>query len=295
MHKQSRSTQIKRMVSIVVGMATLSVSLLVGALTSAAAAEETQLPAYAREAAPMVEPGVQVIERFATNDMRVREIARFGPRASGKFANPNRPMLSGCTIEFNDSDALMVQPEFARNQFVTQPWRERCGNVWSEVTGTKYNHLHLGYLANEIGLCTNWDEPFAGTYARLGTDGEGEQTCSDFDPLTEQRSSPRSHIGTEVVRFRMYDIDGYQPFRLNQIRVKDQAIRLCAQPIDAEAGIVIGEAQDGEMSGASCWNLDPGLWNLSNYTDNTGTVTMTGAAGSIGSFSFDDINITDQS
>ncbi len=286
----------KRLIAMLLGVATLSTSLLVGALTSAAAADEKARPLQNLIAAPMVETDTPIIERVATNDMRIDTKARFGQIRGDKFTtNPSHQLAGGCTIGFSDSDALLIQPEYAVNQFAGDPWRERCGNLFSEVTATNEHHLHLDYAAGDIGLCTNYDESLGGSYARLGTDGQGEQTCVAFDPLTEPRDSPRTHYSTEVVRFKMYDIDGYQPFRLNQIRVKDQPIRLCAQPVDVEIGIVMGGAQAGGMSGASCWTLTAGLWDLSNYTDNTETVTMTGAPGSTGPFSFDDINITDQS
>lgn len=294
MHDISKTFSIKRVVSMAVGVAAVAVSLLAGALTSAAAADEA-LPVRNLVAAPMVETGMPIIERVATNDMRVIEQVKLHNTRAGEFTAPQRQLAGGCTVEFDDSDALLIQPDFARNQFANQPWRERCGNVWTEVTGTKWSHLHLDFVADDIGPCLDGWDPLGGSFARLSTGPDGEQICTDFDPLTEPRTSPRSHVGSEVVRFKMYDIDGYQPFRLDRIRVKDQAIRLCAQPMDAQTGLVFGEAQDGALSGASCWTLGEGLWDLSNYTDNTGTVTMTGAGNSSAPFSFDDITITDQS
>lgn len=287
---------LKRLMTMGLGVFTVGISLLAGALTSAAAADdESSLPVYTAVAAPMVEDGTPVINRRTTNDMLVAEVAPVHRGLVGKFGTSNPTLASTCTVDFNDSDALLIQPENALNQFVVDPWRERCGDIWTEVTGTKYNHLHLDYLANDIGLCTAWGDVLGGSYARLGTDGQGEQTCTAFDPLTEPRSSPRSHSSDEVVRFKMYDIDGYQPFRLDRIRVKDQAIRLCAQPMDAGEGLTWEAATPGGLAGASCWTLSPGYWDLSSYTDNTGVVTMTGANNNASPFAFDDIDITDQS
>ncbi len=296
MNAVTNTFSIKRLIAMLLGVATLSTSLLVGALTSAAAADDKAMPVQNLIAAPMVEADTPIIERAVTNDMRVDTKARFGQIRGGKFAaNPSHQLAGGCTIGFNDSDALLIQPEYARNQFAADPWREKCGQLWSEVTGTGWNHLHLDYIANDIGPCLDGLDPLGGMFARLSTSPQGEQVCTDFDPLTEPRTSPRSHSSNDVVRFKMYDIDGYQPFRLNQIRVIDQAIRLCAQPVDAEPGFVMGEAQNGALAGASCWTLTPGLWDLSNHTDNMVTVTMTGAVNNGAPFSFDDINITDQS
>ena len=287
-------SSIRRATTNVLGVLAVLASVLAGALTSAAAAHEPVLPDHPGVTVPMVQKGMTVIDREITADMRL-DLDRPPASSRGRLVAPTRLMKSDCTIGFDDSDALVFQPEHARTQFVADPWRERCGDVWSEVTGTKWNHLHLDYVANDIGPCFDPYSPFNGSYARLGVDAEGDQTCADFDPLTEPRISPRSHSSDEVVRFQMYDIDGYQPFRLDRIRVVDQTIRLCVQPMHAELTVVWGAPQAGALSQASCWNLSAGTWDLSAHTDNTGVVTMTGAVNSGAPFSFDDISITDQS
>lgn len=207
--------------------------------------------------------------------------------ARGSLAGKGWSKSSYCDITFDDSNALLFQPENARNQFANDPWREACGSLFTEIVSTKYQHLHLDYVAIDIGPCLDNTSEFSGMFARLVGD-----ECHDFDPLTEPRSSPFAHTADEVVRLKMYDIEGYQPFRLDRIRVKTRALRLCAQPFGVspeqwEAGGPL----PGGLADATCWVLIPGYYDLSGHTDQLGTVTITGVEPGK-PFIFDDIRIT---
>ena len=213
------------------------------------------------------------------------EIGRFAPAAPAAYG-------SACDVTFDDSDALLIQTNHAQDQFLVDPWREQCGSAWTEITASTYNHLHLGFVDPEIGPCFNPDEALAGSYARIVGADPWTATCQAFDPLTEPRTSPYSHFGDAVIKVRLYDEDGYTSFRLDRIRVKNTAIRLCAQPAELTgAYIAQGPVEPGAMAGASCWNLEPGLWDLSGHTADTGIVTLTGAHGNDSPFSFDDLEL----
>ncbi|MDW3177391.1 MAG: hypothetical protein R8J94_08410 [Acidimicrobiia bacterium] len=279
MHKN-----LKRLTMMGLGSALIAVSVLAGALTSAAAAHDLH---GTYELQTESEPDDNVVEFEATNAIRIdeRATARFSP--NGKFAARTPTLRSGgCDIVF-EGDPLLFQPDYARNTFVTEPWREKCSSTWTEVVGSTYQHLHLGFQNEDISLCGSG--PLAGQFAMIGDDF----SCTDFDPLTEPRSAPYSHSGNEVVEFRMYDADGYQNFRLDRIRVVDNPIRVCVHKAGGGLDTVVMNGGAGSPN-ATCWNLDEGYWNLSGHDVDAHLVTLTGANGSSSPFSFDDIRITER-
>lgn len=283
-------TSIKRKLTIGFGAGTLALSMLASALTSTAAADEKSPQYEVGVAAPMVQPGSQVINRLATNDMRTVETDIKSPAKTPArrmaITSGNHTMQAACEVEFEGSDPLMIQQYHAINTFVVNPWIEQCGGRYTYVTATKYNHLHLGYENTDIGLCGNG--PLASQFAFINDNG----SCTEIDPLTEPRIAPMAHANSEVVQFQMYDADGYQPFRLDGIRIVNRDVRLCAQkqpPTDT----IVSNTNDGTSS-TQCWILEPGYWNLASYTSNTKIVTMTGADEGGSPFSFDDMKIVNQ-
>ena len=281
----TRIATVKRLFSMGLGSVLVALSLLAGALTSPAAANDR---AWTQELRTDVEPGYAVVDRPATADMRIVDTTatkRFAP--SSKIAARTPTLRSGgCDIVF-EGDPLLVQPDFARNQFVTAPWYEQCKDTWTEVIASNYLHLHLGFQNPDIGPCGHG--PLAGQFAII----EDDFTCTDFDPLTEARISPYSHSGNEVIEFRMYDADGYQNFRFDRIRVVDGPIRVCVHSAAAIGGTLVMNGGAG-AGNATCWNLDEGYWNLSGHDVDAHLVTLTGADGTASPFSFDDIRITER-
>ena len=88
----------------------------------------------------------------------------------------------------------------------------------------------------------------------------------------------------------------YQPlaFDLNRIRVKLTPVRLCYrknQEIDSDWATAPG-LPPGEPGVWLCWNrLEPGYWDLSDWAIDLTEVRVTGAAGELGNFSLDDLQI----
>lgn len=280
----TRIATVKRLFSMGLGSALIAISLLAGALTSPAAADDR---AWALELRTAVEPGYAVIDLQATNEMRIVEPRTTKLSPAGKFTG-RAPMRQGgtCDIIF-EGDPLLLQPDFARNQFVNAPWYEQCDDTWTEVIASNYLHLHLGFQNTDIGPCGQG--PLAGQFAII----EDDFTCTDFDPLTEPRTAPYSHSGNEVIEFRMYDADGYQNFRFDRIRVLDGPIRVCIHEAGAQMGTLVMNGGAG-AGNASCWDLDEGYWNLSGHDVDATLVTLTGANGNGAPFSFDDIRITER-
>jgi len=279
---------------------TITVTLLLTALASAASAHEAS--PQGPEATTLKAIPAPEIDRTSTVGLRAPKgfKAVIQNRTPGLLTINTPTTINNsagdCTIRFDAYDALQVQPYFALNQYAEAPWRESCKTVSTEFTASVHGHLHLDYLDPAVTLCVNYDEALGGSFARLIGNDPYTATCQAIDPLTEPRASPRTHMSNEVMRLRMYDYDGYQPFRLDRIRVKDQPIRLCAQPFEVGQAYEAGSAPGpGELAGATCRTLNPGYWDLSGVTSGSGLVTITGAEGSWGPLSFDNIGITDQS
>jgi len=275
----------KRTSAAVVGAGILALSLLAGALTSAAAAETVSRYDFGTGESTVEQPGPQRIDQPVVDAIRVESKRQTG-RGGLVSAQPQHMLHQKCTVAFESADALFVQPNQSNDTIVRDPWREACGSRWAEVTATKHAHLHLSFVNPDIAWCPSG--PLSGQFAVV----DAYQNCTAIDPLTEPRTSPVSHYGDEIVELRTYDIDGYHPFRLDEIRIVDSTVSLCAQKQPPEDTIVANT--NNGTSSTQCWTLGPGVWDLASYTSNTKRVTITGAETNGVPFSFDDIKIVNQ-
>ncbi len=180
-------------------------TLLTTAFASGAAARDgIDLRAVTADPGPDVGPITPAVHEFVADDVGL--IVAAGPSPVGRLTGQNWSRSPGCDVDFNDADALNIQPGQAITQFVSDPWREACGTVFTEIEGSIYDHLHLDFVDPDIGPCLNPWEELAGSYARIIGDDPWEATCEEIDRLTEPRTSPWAHGSDEVVRIRTYVI-----------------------------------------------------------------------------------------
>ena len=261
-----------------VGVALLAASLLASVLASPVGALELR---SAQENRPSIESRLVAVELNSLQAVRLDTPGRNQPYAVGGFSSePRVAHGQACDITF-DGYPLTFQPDNARSGWVADPWREQCGQTWTEVAPTHENHMHLGYENTDILPCSQG--PLAGVYAIVDDYGN----CTDFDPLTEPRTAMYSHNEVEVIDFRMVGDDGYENFRFDRIRVGSAPIRVCIYSADINKFV----ANSGGTN-ATCGVLPEGYWDLSGHDEDARLVTLTGHNTSGAPFSFDDIRIS---
>ena len=262
-----------------VGVALLAASLLAPVFAGPVGALELRAEQEDRQS---IESRFVVAEWNPLGAVRLDALNQNQPYAVGGFSS-GQSVAHGqsCDITF-DGYPLTFQPDNARSGWVSEPWREQCGQRWTEVVATHNDHMHLGYENTDIVPCSQG--PLASVYAIVDDYGN----CTDFDPLTEPRSAMYSHNEAEVIDFRMVGDDGYEDFRFDRIRVGSAPIRVCIYSADLNKFVA-----DGGGTNATCGVLPEGYWDLRGHDEDARLVTLTGHNTSGAPFSFDDIRISD--
>ena len=231
----------------------------------------------------------------------LRQATRAEARVS--FADRQAALGNDCTVDFSDSTAISLLPNYAGDTFAIAPWWiQVCYGAefnFALMRPLEYNHFHLGFQDSDI-TCL---DPNTGWFGRPQPDG----SCEVADVLNEPRVLA-SHMGDE--RIHLYTTtneiptasDGYDdsalnkgPFDLKRIRVKGETpVRLCYLKVQEPDGpwIASPDVEPATSPGVwLCWNqLGPGLWDLSQWAGNVREVKITATDGLV-PFSVDDILI----
>ena len=272
---------IARLTSMGLGSILIAVSLLVGTLISPAAANDR---GRADELRADVDPGYAVIERDATDDMRLvtSTPSRFtgvnGLAAGNRRCAPDRRhRLRGRSTALPDRP----RPEPVHRRSVARAVQHLVDR--GRRTEPRPSAPRLPASRHRPVLRRPAGRPVA------IIDGDD---CIDFDPLTEPRIA-RSHSGDEVVEFRMYRRGRLPKLPLRPHPVVSGPIRACVHEA-GDIGDKVVMNGGGGAPNATCWNLDEGYWNLSGHDADARLVTLADPAGAGGPFAFDDIRITER-
>lgn len=218
------------------------------------------------------------------------------------FAGRQAAFGNDCTVDFSESYAISLLPNYAGDTFAYAPWWiQVCNGAELNLAlmrPLEYSHFHLNFQDSDI-TCLDFG---TGWFGRPQPDG----SCEAADVLNEPRYL-RSHIGDE--RIHLYTSGeipsastGYDdsalhkgPFDLKRVRVKGETpVRLCYLKVQELDGpwITSPDVEPATSPGVwLCWNqLGPGLWDLSQWAGNVREVKITATNGAT-PFSVDDILI----
>jgi hypothetical protein len=206
------------------------------------------------------------------------------------FYNDNPPSLqSECVVDFNDEGALTLTEPSLWFDRVYVPWFQSCGGGdFVDIRAPVVGHFHVGFQNPDVVQCPTHPQAYP---SLLQDDG----TCDFVDVPTEPRTYLTTHSPAEYIRIRFYSNNQYVKFALNQMRVQGgNSVRVCYrkdQELDL-SWLTSGESS-GTVSGIwLCWSeLSPGAWDFSNWVWDVTDVKVTGAQGTIGPFSLDDLKI----
>ena len=197
-----------------------------------------------------------------------------------------------CEVDFDDDAAIALLPSFAIDTFAYSPWwNQSCSGNYARVAPTDDHHFHLGYADPDVSTCLDADNPYD---TPVGAWSKGDD-CAPLDPLTEPRGYVLPH--TPWNHLRLDRIDGYgsdytpRPFTLERVRVVNAAAKVCYRmPPQGpwEAAAPAGPFDEPGL--VYCWAaLDPGYWDLSDWT--VGTVGVTFTEGEDAIWGVDDIRM----
>ena len=198
-----------------------------------------------------------------------------------------------CEIDFDDDAAIALLPNGALDTFAYSPWwNQSCSGFYARVYPTDTDHLHLGYADDTIGVCINADNPHD---TPVGVFSRGED-CEPIDPVTEPRSYITvGHYPTLHGRLDLIDSHGsdYTPqaFTLERIRILWAPARVCYRMSPDGPWIAAAPVGPFDEPGlVYCWaSLDPGWWDLSDWTAGTVSVDFVGTGDSLPGY--DDIRL----
>ena len=225
-----------------------------------------------------------------------RSAGRSG-RPAGSLLASNKPVAYAgeCLVDFTDPDALEATGPSLYFDRLYVPWFQKCGDVsYVDVRPTVLSHLHLLFQSSEVEPCNTHPQAYP---SRINDDG----TCALVDIRTEPRTAILTHHSYEFVRvmaqaYNSPKLPDYQPlaFDLNRIRVNWTPVRLCYrknQEINDDWATAPG-LPPNHPGVWLCWNrLEPGYWDLSDWATDLTEVRVTGAAGEVGNFLLDDLQI----
>ncbi len=291
-----------RLTSAAATLALVTSCLLVAACGGGSSTEERELSASVNMASSSADATGAAMPFAASTPGAVKPAEApvlLGGRSAVPSSRPGRSLatpgksvayVTECVVDFNDPDVLALTGPSLYFDRIYIPWAQNCyGGAYVDVRPMVLDHVHLWFQSSEVVPCNTHAQAYP---SRINDDG----TCALVDISTEPRTAIVTHSPGEFVRVRTMTTSDYQTlaFDLNRIRVNLSAVRLCYrknQEIEGEWEAAPG-FPPGEPGIWLCWNrLEPGYWDLSDWAIDLTEVRVTGAAGELGPFSLDDLNI----
>jgi hypothetical protein len=224
----------------------------------------------------MVFPEPEEANSPVNDGRQVNEAERLFPASNS--ANGNARTQAYDFVDFNDPNALLLVPDYAKYTFASAPFYiQAVDNVWFHVkenNSTNYNpdftsnygHYHLGYQT--------FLPIFNGSNGSVWKFVNGQPVLVLVQPLQEPRTLS-SHWGDQWIKIYAYDYDSnHIPFEFWGIKVIDGPIQVWMQKLD-------GSWSKWSSLGEATWSFD--------YARDVKQILISGVDSN--SFTFDNIKV----